>query len=95
MPAALILRWLIMPFQCGEDLFEVQVCLKPATAAPSPRHYEHLMSGEALLNEAGKNISPDYRTKSTHELGGFEQHWNGFGSRPAVRRNPAGETNEC
>jgi hypothetical protein len=39
-----------------------------------------------LLNEAGKNISPDYWSYVAHKIARFEQHWNGF------RNHPAGET---
>jgi CheY-specific phosphatase CheX len=31
--------WLIMPFHCGEDVFEIQICLRPATVGSNPlRH---------------------------------------------------------
>lgn len=36
-----------------------------------------------LLNEAGKNISPDYWSYVAWKIRGFEQRWNGFGNRPA------------
>jgi hypothetical protein len=36
-----------------------------------------------LLNEAGKNISPDYWSYVAHKITRFEQHWNGFGNHPA------------
>jgi hypothetical protein len=36
-----------------------------------------------LLNEAGRNISPDYWSYVAHKIRRFEQHWNGFGNHPA------------
>jgi hypothetical protein len=36
-----------------------------------------------LLNEAGKNISPDYWSYVAHKITRFEQHWKGFGNHPA------------
>ena len=36
-----------------------------------------------LLNEAGKNISPDYWSYVADKIRRFEQHWNGFGNHPA------------
>ena len=36
-----------------------------------------------LLNEAAKNISPDYWSYVAHKIAGFEQLWNGFGDHPA------------
>jgi hypothetical protein len=36
-----------------------------------------------LLNEAGKNISPDYWSYVAHKIRRFEQLWNGFGNRSA------------
>jgi hypothetical protein len=36
-----------------------------------------------LLNEAGKNISPDYWSYVAHKITRFEQHWSGFGNHPA------------
>ena len=36
-----------------------------------------------LLNEAGKNISPDYWSYVAYKITRFEQHWNGFGNHPA------------
>lgn len=90
-----ILHWLIMPFQCGEDSFEVQVCLRSATAAPGPRRCEHLMSGEALSTKLGKTSHP------TAELSRLTR-WAASGNTGTtseivlrLRRNPAGETNEC
>ena len=31
--------WLIMPFHCGEDIFEIQICLRQATADSVPRRH--------------------------------------------------------
>jgi hypothetical protein len=36
-----------------------------------------------LLNEAGKNISPDYWSYVAYKIRRFEQHWNGFSDHPA------------
>ena len=35
-------EWLVMPFGCGDDQFEVHVCLKPASEASSTRHHAQL-----------------------------------------------------
>jgi chemotaxis protein CheX len=34
--------WLVMSFTTGEDEFEIQVCLRPAAEASSPRHQAQL-----------------------------------------------------
>jgi|SRR5947209_1506754 len=36
-----------------------------------------------LLNEAAKNISPEYWSYVAQKIRMFEQRWNGFGNRPA------------
>lgn len=35
--------WLIIPFQQGDDTFEIKICLRPAVAGAAPKHHSAVM----------------------------------------------------